>query len=1428
MKTNRSTEISAAKLLITPYPRWAWALVGLFVGLGVSPRSTCAAEREGLVPQPLALPAFFTEPDSWLADVPSLTGIHSAGNDLPAASPASHAAGSTTVTVRSGVASSSGIQLVSGEVPADEGNRNVVPPQPPFFIQQPVIAPSVPGPGVAGPPSTVPRITQLPAQPAADPPAANGTEPPPVIVANPPVGPAPAVNPPAANPVPDETTSPAVPAEPAAATPSPQPQPPVAAPPVTQPPATTPPVMPPVTPPPATDDNGDEKLTIDSVQAKLAALKEETLDDAQKKVLSDLYDAAITDLKAADTQSALAVDYSERLKRLPEEIEKAKATKLSLAKPELYVLDKLTLPQLRQDLTQFEQQQIDQKSILDQAVNDLKNFGIHEELAKQQKLAQERLGEADEQLKKVIVGADAPRKSMAERLRLLAKKQAAAAEIKRFQAEAAWRQARADLLPLNRDIAAATLARLDEKIRLWRNAIDAARQAELTAQTNQAQEATKDAAKFDEYPSILAIAERIETLVSRRKQSTERLPQLNQELDSSRELYETLSDNYAQSEERVTAAGHSRNIGLLLRAQLVDLPDERRIARDIQERDEELQRVQLEILEMTDRTKLLADLTKATEAIFENPLCKVPMDLRESVRPAVLKLLETERESLDGLRPEYDSYRSRLWDLQRSQAELIKLTATYRGFINEHVLWIRSTNELWNRTPEEFRDATTWAMSPHRWGWVISTWWTDILGNPVLWLLALAAIGLLAVRIPKLRSSIRAASDAMESRAVTAFRPTWITLLQTLVLSAFFPLILMFLGWRLLQHVEAKLFVNCVGQATLAIGLVLFPMEFFRHLCRRHGLAQSHFGWSPWSVGVLRRNLRWYLALGLTFGFWSALFRSASLHRSADYESAGRAAFVAAVLVTAYFLHRVLNLKRGAVREYLAYHTSGWVYRTRYFLWLGSVGAMLILAGLAIAGWHYTAGQLMSRLYWTLAIVLAVMVIDSLVQRWLMITRRRIAMEQYRQKREAAREAGGSDDVQSPVVSAGDLAKETAMDATQMNLQTRSLIRSVLGLCIVLGLWTVWVDVLPALSIFKKIEIPFLSIERTIEPEDTGLPSSSPPSPMPDANSLTGGTTPTPGDSTPKTAVVPINLADVMLAVLLLVIFIIAARNVPGLLEMLVLQRLPLDNAARYAITTLSRYALTFLAIISAFYTLGFRWQNVQWLAAALMLGLGFGLQEIFANFFSGLIVLFERPVRVGDIVTVGDVSGVVSKIRMRATTIINWDRHEMIMPNKDLITGRLLNWTLSDSVQRIFIQVGIAYGSDTKKATDTLYRVLHEHPVIMNEPAPMVTFCGFGDSTLNFEIRCFLPRADLRLPTTHDLHTQIDLAFREAGIEIAFPQRDLHIRTMPSALQTTPQTPPDLSGDKGTPGEPTNGNSNGNNGGTHSLKTVETSPASR
>ena len=193
---------------------------------------------------------------------------------------------------------------------------------------------------------------------------------------------------------------------------------------------------------------------------------------------------------------------------------------------------------------------------------------------------------------------------------------------------------------------------------------------------------------------------------------------------------------------------------------------------------------------------------------------------------------------------------------------------------------------------------------------------------------------------------------------------------------------------------------------------------------------------------------------------------------------------------------------------------------------------------------------------------------------------------------------------------------------------------------------------------------------------------------------------------------------------------------------------------------------------------IGASWSQIQWLAAALSVGIGFGLQEIVANFISGIIILFERPIRVGDVVTVGDTDGVVTRIQIRATTIRNWERQELLVPNKEFITSRLLNWSLSDQTTRVKIPVGIAYGSDVNSAMTLMNEAAQENEEVLDDPAPSIIFQAFGDNTQNLELRCFVAELDDRVPTITALHQAINDKFNQAGIVIAFPQRDLHLDT--------------------------------------------------
>jgi len=236
--------------------------------------------------------------------------------------------------------------------------------------------------------------------------------------------------------------------------------------------------------------------------------------------------------------------------------------------------------------------------------------------------------------------------------------------------------------------------------------------------------------------------------------------------------------------------------------------------------------------------------------------------------------------------------------------------------------------------------------------------------------------------------------------------------------------------------------------------------------------------------------------------------------------------------------------------------------------------------------------------------------------------------------------------------------------------------------------------------------------------------------------------------------------------------------------------RTALDHGAREALVSIISYIGIIIAAVFGLSLAGFSFTNIAIVAGALSVGIGFGLQNIVNNFISGIILLFERPIRTGDWVVVGNTEGYVRKISIRSTQIETFDRADVIVPNSELISNQVTNWMLHDPWGRVIVPVGVAYGSDVGKVREVLLRVANEHEMVLKDESkvspPKVLFRGFGDSSLNFELRCYLRNVDRRLDTTSDLNFAIDKAFREANIEIPFPQRDLHLRSVDNGIQLT------------------------------------------
>jgi potassium efflux system protein len=994
-----------------------------------------------------------------------------------------------------------------------------------------------------------------------------------------------------------------------------------------------------------------------------------------------------------------------------------------------------------------------------------------------------------------------------KRLLIDAEQPALQNELARYDAEDA-----ADFVRLERDVRTLEVAHGEAQLKLIDEEIAIRRAAENDAALKRA----LDEASAAE-PLLKKDAEINRVLAAKAVALTTPIETTRTALEATKGRLDDVRKQFDYIQQNVENIGLSDAIGGLLRRQRGDLPNVLQRQASVRDRREQIEDAQYELFEADDQRESLANREPFVAAILKRASPGISKVEQDKLADAARHVFDRRADYLDQLIKSSKTYRDTLFDLDQTEQVLIAETQRTLAYIDERVLWIRSNKPLFSEF--KFDESDLEFFAPSVWVAAGEKLFADASDNLLLYGIALIAFSSLIIFRPKLRRELHEAGALARRGNCTSFGPTWQATWATVLMSVTWPGLIWFLGIRLSLVSSDSAFSLAVGIGLTATALGYLPLDLLCQICRVGGLADHHFDWPDSSIRLFRSTLPGLTLLGLPLIFLTTTLYMSSPEHGLDILE--RAGFVAAAVVLTIFLRRVLRPDSGVLCEFLAMHPTGSLVRTKWLWYWGSVFAPLSLAGLTIAGFYYTAQQLSWRLFATIVLVLALQLVRALLQRLLIVQRRKLRIEHAKQKRlelmaqkkvaeqaavaiKAAEEASDKSEsasvtttrpatnetaaVAAPVHPAAIVPpEELRADVEASTEQSRRLLSIVVVTASLVGVWLIWVDALPALRILDQWQLWATTVD--VSAEEIGLASS----PMPGMNAGPTQAASMAAESQQEivTIVRYVTPRDIGLALLLTILTIACARNIPGLMEMWILQRLPLDQSIRYAVTTLTSYLIILLGVVLSFNAISVGWSKVQWLATALTFGLAFGLQEIFANFVAGLILLFERPIRIGDVVTVDEISGVVSRIRIRATTITNWDRKEYVIPNKEFITGRMLNWTLSDKINRVVINVGIAYGSDVSKAKVLLLQICKDHPLTMSDPGPNVTFEAFGDNTLNFVVRTYLPDLDNRLSVIDALHTNIDRAFREANIEIAFPQQDLHLRsvdpTVAAALRGMP-----------------------------------------
>lgn len=1083
----------------------------------------------------------------------------------------------------------------------------------------------------------------------------------------------------------------------------------------------------------------------------LDQLKQSTsVADEDRAVIKEAYERAVQHIAAAKVAVQRAASLNERRGNVAKDLADVSQ---QLAAPAAET--KAAVPQ---DATSAQVEPLAAKAQVDKAAADkaLKDVEDERRLRTERRSAnpadlqqaQTRLAEVDNALSEMSsqASADPLTPLFARRQALRAEKKALRARVDELQAELPSFDARSEVLAKRLELAQRKQREAAEAAASWAQALTELRQAEAEREAARAREAKRQA-EMSGLPEMKEVAERNVQLSGRRtgprgllskiEAAGIRLKELEAEKDSVESEYKSVKD-------KIERVGLSDALGRYLRRHRSPETALANHRQQIGARDRIVDQLTLEDIDLEEEQRRVRDV----EQVVLGVMTEVAPKLRErgfsdtdldSVLEQLRRQFLAQQELLKSVRGDLETYLGKLSEMDTVERGLILSLEGFEDYLGEHILWIRSSPPLGPESLPAARKAFAWLLNPAAAWSACGRLLADLKSRPTLYFACLLFIWVLRPIRHRLRTISERPSEGasgLQSPLAPVIGASLLVALRAMAL----PLAIWFVAYRLGDMQDAVEYEKALSGGLAALASMVFMAQVLRQVARRGGLAERHFEWPETSLAPIRQLLPGFVLVSFPLVFVQAFFAGQDdLDRR---ESLGRLVFIGVLLVGCLVSLRLRGSFRGIVASLRggADRVGAWTF----VFMLTGVWTPLVLIVLAAYGYFYTATELADRALATGSVFIGLVFVLTVVDRWTQYHRRLLARERLRRRREEALAASeGKTDEERGELLAGIPLELDEVDLRKANDQTRRLLRSTATILFLVGLFLIWLDVLPALKILN---------DKVLWERETGDGAEA------------------------------ITLVNLLAALVVVVVTGIVGSNVPGFLELAILPRLPLEAGSRYAVLTLTRYLITITGGVLAFNFIGLHWQDVQWLAAAVTVGLGFGLQEIFSNFVSGLILLFERPVRVGDTVTLGTTTGIVTRIRMRATTITDWDRKELIIPNREFITGQIMNWSLTDTVIRMVFPIGVAYGSDVKLVERLLLRAANDHKMVLADPPPSVVMTGFGDSSLNFDLRLFIPSVDVLILVRHDVNRAIDAMFRRNEISIPFPQRDVHVHTVNKA----------------------------------------------
>jgi potassium efflux system protein len=1098
----------------------------------------------------------------------------------------------------------------------------------------------------------------------------------------------------------------------------------------------------------------DTAVTVEMLESRIQ--ENEASKDPEGESLLEFYRKSISLIEQRRTYEVSTRKFIKARELAPQQSARLRD---QLAKLETTEAQKLPASLSRKGLPELSQQLLSEKADVSGLTGTLAGLEASlEQQAQRPQQAREQLNEGrkrqvkiQEGLKALTIEGVSPRLVEARRWALEHEMRALNAETEMLNQELLSQPMRIELLGAQRDKATLELSRELNFVALLESLVTERRLSDAASAKEAADESERKS--FGKHPRVQELARQNTELGDQLNILATALENITKEENEVAVQAKRVSANFRLTRQKLEITGLSEALGEMLLEQRRGLPEFSEFSAAEKRRQQLVIESSLRQIRNQQERARLRDINVYVDEL----MVTMSETWKSLLRDEILALAELRRDLLDKAIAADDTYLQALVELDFTRRQLSETVIAYNDYLSERLLWIRTGKRTSWQTLTSIWDSIAVFISPARW---LETGQALVLTDSFPWVLFIAVVlwALLIIKTRALRASLlRSANNVGQLRHDRIYY-SFKALVLTLILALPWPILFTGLGLHLqfVHGIETFYigahhyknpdwvgqFVPAIGAAFSGIALYTFYFAAFRGFCEPGGLAIAHFGWNSLPTEQLRYQIRRLMFVFLPTVF--VLIASIAYDPAALAGGFSRLLFVIVMVALGWFFGQILGPRRGVLREFYAANPGNPLTWFRYIWMFLGLALPMMLAVLAVEGYVYTAAQLGQRLVDTLWLVVAIILIHELVVRWLLLTQRslafRDALERRRHQRaakEATLDEGSAEEMEAMQL------EEPEIDFQALSDDTAKLINAVLMLVAAFGLWLIWSEVFPAFHFLEEFSL----WSRTV---------------------VTNG----------QAQLVPVTLSDFILGLLAILMVAIAARRLPALLEILLLARLNISAGSRYAIASLTQYCIVATGVVMVFNLLGGRWSEFQWLIAALGVGIGFGLQEIVANFICGLILLFERPIRIGDVVTVGETDGVVTRINIRSTTIRNWDQKELLVPNKEFITGRLLNWTLTDPITRIVIPVGIAYGSDVARAIRLVQQVSDEHERVLEEPSSIVTLDSFDDNALTVVLRCFIGSMDYWRQTTSELHLAINQKFEESGIVIAFPQRDVHLNS--------------------------------------------------